>query len=139
MPLKTFFTIATSLIAVAAAAAAPLTVSVDGVEARGGTFYVSVQTEEEFMQDAGTAGDVIAGPSEGAFVSTYSVPAGAYAITVWHDENSNGVFDTEENGMPLDGWAMSGGALTGPPNFSDVAVEVPADGATVELRMTYHR
>ncbi|MEO0785160.1 MAG: DUF2141 domain-containing protein [Pseudomonadota bacterium] len=121
------------------ASAAPLTVSIDGVEDRGGKFYISVQSESEFMKDEGTAGDVLEAIEAGTVLRTYDLPEGRYAVSVWHDENGNGEFDITEVGMPLDGWAMSGRPLTGPPKFDDVAVTVPDIGSTVYLDMTYHR
>lgn len=35
------------------------------------------------------------------------VPAGDYAVTVFHDENSNGKFDMNWMGMPLEGYGFS--------------------------------
>ncbi|MEL6567214.1 MAG: DUF2141 domain-containing protein [Pseudomonadota bacterium] len=139
MPIRSIASIATVLACATAAHAGALTVSIDGVEDRGGTFYISIQSEAEFMKQEGTAGDVISNIEAGTFSKSYDVPAGRYAVSIWHDENGNGVFDTEETGMPLDGWAMSGNALTGPPTFDDVAVSVPAEGNAVRLAMSYHR
>lgn len=123
----------------ATASGAPLTVNVEGVKARDGAFYVSVQTEEQFMKNAGTAGEIIAQVAEGTFTGTYDVPPGNYAISIWHDDDGNGAFDSTEDGMPLDGWAMSGGQLAGPPSFDDVSVEVTEAGAATTLTMSYHR
>ncbi|MEM9738459.1 MAG: DUF2141 domain-containing protein [Pseudomonadota bacterium] len=123
----------------ATANAVPLTVSIEGVKAREGTFYISIQSETEFMKDEGTAGELVSEITPGTFLKTYGVPAGQYAVTIWHHENSNGTFDTTDMGMPLDGWAMSVKALTDPPTFQDVSIEVGGDGSTVELTMTYHR
>ena len=123
-----------------AAAAADLTVTVEGVEARGGTFFVSVQTEDEFMGDSGTDGSMISTPEAGTLTRTYDLPPGEYAVTVWHDDNGNGQFDRAEIGYPLDGWAMSG---TMPerrgPTFAEAAVRVPAGGGTTTVSMTYGR
>ena len=35
------------------------------------------------------------------------VPAGDYAVTVFHDENNNGKFDMNWMGMPLEGYGFS--------------------------------
>lgn len=121
------------------ALAGPLTVTVDSIEARGGTLYVSVQTETEFMQPTATEGSMVAGPEAGTATFTYDLPAGDYAVTVWHDDNGNGAFDRGDDGWPLDGWAMSTGPMTGPPSFSDAAVTVDDDGESVLMSMTYGR
>jgi uncharacterized protein (DUF2141 family) len=122
-----------------AAQAAPLSVDLSGIEARGGTLYVSVQTEAQFTGDEGTAGEVVEAPDAGARTFAFDVPPGAYAVSVWHDDDGDGEFTMGPNFMPLDGWAMSGPALQGPPRFGDVAVEVDEDGARTALSMTYGR
>ena len=121
-----------------AAAAADLTVTVEGVEARGGTFFVSVQTEDEFMGDSGTDGSMISTPEAGTLTRTYDLPPGEYAVTVWHDDDGNGAFDMGPNGMPLDGWAMSG-TMNGMPTFETAKVTVGEDGAKTSMTMTYGR
>ncbi len=120
------------------ALAAPLSVTVDGIEARGGTLYVGVQTEAEFMTNGGIAGEIVATPAAGAQSFTFDLPEGAYAVSVWHDFNANGTFDMSAEGMPADGWAMiNGEALRGPPVFSDSSLAVPESGASVTLNVIY--
>ncbi len=63
MPLpKPLIALAALLGTAGIAAAAPLTVTVTDIEARGGTFYVGVQTEAQFMKDDGVAGEMIEAP-----------------------------------------------------------------------------
>ncbi|NNC72622.1 MAG: DUF2141 domain-containing protein [Sphingomonadaceae bacterium] len=136
-------TIATALIAALAAIpahAAPLTVNLGGVSDEGGTLYVSVQTAAQFMQQDGTAGEVVQSPAAGAHSFTFDVPEGDYAVSVWHDDNGNDEFDMGENYVPEDGWAMVGGeALRAEPTFDQVKTSVGASGATVGLSMIYGR
>lgn len=139
MPFRIPSLITAAAILSTTATAAPLTVIVEGVEARGGPFYVSVQTEDQFMKNAATAGEIIPAVADGTFVGTYDVPPGSYAVSIWHDDNGNGEFDSNEDGMPLDGWAMSGGPLMGPPTFEDVSVAVRDVGPSESLTMSYHR
>ena len=117
--------------------AADLDLTVTGIEDRGGKLYVSVQTEGEFMGPSGTAGQIIDEPGAGSVALTFDVPPGRYAVSVWHDFNANGTFDMRDNGMPLDGWAMSGPMGDGPPSFEDVAVTVDAQGGAVDMTMVY--
>ena len=123
---------------VGVAAAAPLTVTIDGVEDRGGTFYVSVQTEADYMKPTGTDGTVADAPGIGTVAYAYDVPPGDYAVTVWHDDDGNGQFDYGPDGMPADGWALSGMAANGP-SFEAAKVTVDEDGASVTVSMTYGR
>ena len=121
------------------ALAAPLSVTVEGVEARGGTLYVSVQTEAEFMQERGTAGEMTQDPGAGTHEFTFDVPEGDYAVIVWHDDDADGEFTMSPQGQPLDGWGMSGPAPRGMPSFGDAAVTVGPDGGTARLSVTYPR
>jgi uncharacterized protein (DUF2141 family) len=128
------------LAAAAPAQAAPLTVELDGVRGAGGRLYVSVQTRAQFMQDSGVAGSVVSAPQAGSHRFAYELPAGDYAISVWHDDNGNGAFDKDENFVPLDGWAMVNGAqLRGEPSFDQVSTRLGDAAAAVRLAMTYGR
>lgn len=126
---------------VGTAHAAPLTFTLDGVQARGGTLFISVQSEAEFQKDTGTAGQVIPAPAAGQHSFTFDVPPGAYAVTVWHDDNGNGVFDVGgPYSVPLDGWTMPNAlSLRAAPTFADVSLDVPAEGTALTLAMFYGR
>ncbi|KAA5801562.1 DUF2141 domain-containing protein [Alkalicaulis satelles] len=119
----------------ASAYAAPLTVTLDGVRWEG-PLYISVQSEDQFMQEEAAASTMVQTPHPGAHNFTFDVPPGAYAVSVWHDDG-NGVFDRDAYGRPLDGWAMSGEIGQGAPSFEDVAISVGPDGASVTLQMVY--
>lgn len=137
-PLKPLFAIAAGLAAAGIASAAPLSVTVTDIEARGGTFYIGVQTEAQFMQDDGVAGEIIEAPEAGAKTFTFDLPEGTYSVSVWHDFNGNGVFDTAGDGRPLDGWgAINGETLTAVPVFDQVSIAVPAGGTNANVKTFY--
>jgi len=56
-----------------------------------------------------------------------NVPAGDYAISVFHDENGNEKIDTNIVGMPKEGFGFSNDAMGtfGPPSFEKAKVVVP--------------
>jgi uncharacterized protein (DUF2141 family) len=139
--MKRLFLAAAGAFAIAAPAyAASLTVDLDGVRSAGGTLFVSVQTRQEFMQERGTAGSVVTSPQAGAHRFSFDVPAGEYAVSVWHDDNGNGRFDKNDRHIPLDGWAMTNSqALRGEPSFDQVRTRIDAGPAAVHLTMTYGR
>ncbi|HWT12506.1 MAG TPA: DUF2141 domain-containing protein [Allosphingosinicella sp.] len=119
---------------------ATLTVDLDGVRGSGGSLYVSVQTREQFMREGGVAGSVLPSPQAGSHRFQYEVPAGEYAVSVWHDDNGNGAFDNDENFVPLDGWALSNAAqLRGEPTFDQVRTVVGSAHAAIRLAMVYGR
>jgi len=53
------------------------------------------------------------------------LPAGKYAMVVYHDENDNGHFDRNAFGMPLEGYGFSNNPapLFDAPNFAAAALE----------------
>lgn len=121
-----------------AASAAPLTVHLNGIEARGGKLYVSIQTEDQFMQQDGVAGEILIAPAAGSKALGFELPEGRYAVSVWHDFNGNGAFDFDETGMPADGWTSpNAAALRAAPTFDQSAVDVAADGGAVVMDMIY--
>ena len=62
---------------------------------------------------------------DGALCVFTGVPAGKYAIVVYHDENDNGHFDQNAFGMPMEGYGFSNNAapLFDAPNFAAAAFD----------------
>lgn len=136
--MKSLTAIAGALAIAGSAVAAPLTINLEGLQARGGTLYVSVQTEAQFMKNDGVAGDMVPEPEAGAKSFTYDLPEGAYSISVWHDFNGNGQFDMSEAGPPADGWSMIGAeTMRASPTFADASLMLPATGTSVTLSVLY--
>ncbi len=136
--MKTLMAAAATLATAGMATAAPLTIHVEGIEARGGVLYVGVQTEAQFMQNAGIAGEIVNAPQAGSQTFTYDLPEGAYAISIWHDFNANGQFDLTEAGPPADGWAMiNGEAMRAAPTFGEASLTLPTAGTSTTLKVIY--
>jgi uncharacterized protein (DUF2141 family) len=57
------------------------------------------------------------------------LPAGAYAISLFHDENGNGKLDTNVVGLPTERYGFSRDARgrMGPPAYADAVFELQAD------------
>jgi uncharacterized protein (DUF2141 family) len=130
-----------ALAAPAAAHAGNVRVDLTGVHA-GGTLYVQLQTRAQFLGAERSAGQLVEAPQAGTLsVDLGQVPAGDYAVTVWHDDNGNRQFDVDPaTGRPLDGLAgMPTVGLRGPPTFDQVKMTIPAAGMTVPLAMQYSR
>ena len=122
----------------APANAGDLAVSVTGVRS-GGDVYVSVQNRGEFMQSSGSYGEIIRDVDGGQIdVTIKDVDPGDYAVSVWHDLDSDGEFDADENGMPLDGWSMSNASqLNGRPRFEQVQISIGGSDTEITLDMVY--
>jgi uncharacterized protein (DUF2141 family) len=137
-----FATIAAALALALPAAAQAGAVSVDlsGLRA-GGTLYVQLQTRAQFMGADRAAGQIVRAPTAGTLsLDLGEVPAGDYAVTVWHDDNGNSRFDVDARGAPADGWATVHAAeLRGRPTFDQVRLAIPAQGMRVPLTLQYGR
>lgn len=125
----------------AAAEAGNVRVDLTGLHA-GGTLYVQLQTRAQFLGGERVAGALIQAPQAGTLsVDLGEVPAGDYAVTVWHDDNGNRQFDVDpRTGRPLDGLAsMAAAGLHGAPTFDQLKVTIPAAGRSLPLAMQYSR
>ena len=141
MLFKTLSLAAVAALSLAAPAMAEdVTVTLTGVQARGGVLLASLQTRGEFMQSSAAHADRVERPAAGTVRLTFrGVAPGDYALMVMHDEDSDG--QMKMNGyMPGEGWAMiNGDALRGPPTFDLVKFTVSASGADISVPMSYPR
>jgi len=66
------------------------------------------------------------------------VPAGVYAVSVFHDENLNGRLDTNWLGIPREGVGASNNPKPrmGPPKFA--AAEFQHSGASMDIEIIVH-
>ena len=131
-------------IALAAVLAAPafaedVTVTIAGVEARGGDVLVSLQTEADYLQPRGTYGARIAAPAKdgNVTVTLHDVEPGTYSVSVLHDENSDNQMKMA-NGMPAEGWSMKNAdQLRAAPTFAQTSFTVAAAPVSLNLQMIY--
>ena len=68
------------------------------------------------------------------------VPAGDYAVTVFHDENGNGKFDMNWMGMPLEGYGFSNNVkpMLKAPSFDDCKFNYDGTGTKeIPIEMIY--
>ena len=68
-----------------------------------------------------------------------NVPAGIYAISVFHDENGNGKLDTNWLGIPREGVGASNNPKPrmGPPKFAAAKFQHSEDSMDVEIVVHY--
>tara|TARA_Y100000052_G_scaffold19324_1_gene18959 strand:- start:30932 stop:31348 length:417 start_codon:yes stop_codon:yes gene_type:complete len=118
--------------------AAPVTLNLTNVEARGGQLLVGLQTGDQFLKNGGIAGEIVEAPEPGTLTFTFDVPEGRYSASVLHDENKDGTMSVGANGMPAEGWTMhNADKLMGPPTFDLVGFDVPPTGLTLTMDMIY--
>ncbi len=65
------------------------------------------------------------------------LPAGTYAVALFHDENDNGELDTNFLGLPTEPWAFSGEPKTRLrlPRFDEVEFHFSGRGDVLDVRL----
>ncbi|RZJ21634.1 MAG: DUF2141 domain-containing protein [Brevundimonas sp.] len=132
---------ALSCLAAAPAFAGDVTVTLTGVQARGGQLLAALQTRDQFLQPAGAYGEIVRNPSAGTVTVTFrGVEPGEYSLSVLHDADGDGQMKLE-GGMPAEGWAMvNGAALRAAPTWDQVKFSAPASGDShLTVPMQYFR
>ena len=73
-------------------------------------------------------------------VKLQAIPFGTYAISVLHDENSNGKLDTNWIGIPQEGVGVSNNVKSrlGPPKFSDCMFKLNTKKVVQNIKMNYY-
>jgi uncharacterized protein (DUF2141 family) len=128
--------LATLLALSAAAHAFDLTVEVLNARTSRGTIEGALYAAEAAWLKTPLQGE--RQPAADRAVLVYrKLPAGPYALAVFHDENGNGKLDTNIAGVPVErvGFSRDARGLMGPPAFGDAMIELRDDMAiTVRLR-----
>ncbi|WP_075222948.1 DUF2141 domain-containing protein [Acuticoccus yangtzensis] len=111
--------------AASAAKAAEVTVTISGIQPGVGDILIALQTEDEFLGQAGTYSLIVPADAETVSAVVEGVAPGSYAVAVVHDQNGDGTFEVGEHG-PSEAWGLSGDSL-GEPVFENVKVDVNED------------
>jgi uncharacterized protein (DUF2141 family) len=131
MRLATSILIAAALFLPRPADAAELTVVIDNLRSAKGAVFVALWNDAEGFTDSKAALINTNMPARMGQVSfdLGDLPAGAYAIASFHDENGNGEFDTTWLGLPDEGLGFSNGAWIGlgAPSFKEAAFDLATE------------
>ena len=102
---------------------ANIVITISGIDERSGIIRVGIYDKEDsFLKHslAFKAQQV----TQRAFKETFAqMPPGTYAISVYHDENSNGVLDSNLIRIPREPYGFSNNPNTtfGPPTFQEAS------------------
>ncbi|EED32345.1 hypothetical protein NOR53_3588 [gamma proteobacterium NOR5-3] len=118
------FTLTTS------ALADQLIIDVTGIDRPGGSIMAAVFDSAEAWEDNGKAvavdKDSVYGPS--ARLIFPNLPAGDYAVKLYHDEDNNGKLDSNMLGIPSEGFGFSNNPnALGEPDFEEAAFIINGD------------
>lgn len=132
---------ALSLLAAASQAlAADLTVTVEGTRSSEGPVLFALYDSADGFPSSERRLQAQMAPAAqpgGATAVFRGLPAGRYALAVFHDANGNGKLDRNLLGMPTEAFGFSNNAMgvASAPSFEQAAVELGADRAiTIKLR-----
>ena len=117
-----------------------LTVTVNNIEKAGEIHVAVYDSAEAFEADRGEKGGAAPGIIEGTIemvdpgsvTYVYELPAGTYAIGIFHDVNLNNKMDNNLFGIPKEQYGFSNNARSflGPPAFEAAAFDL--NGATTQ-------
>ncbi|MES2113637.1 MAG: DUF2141 domain-containing protein, partial [Pseudomonadota bacterium] len=119
------------------AQAADLTVEVAGLKNAKGKVLVAVFNRADDFLKQPMRGAAIDARSGSVRVVIPDLPAGDYALSVFHDENGNGELDANPVGMPIEPYGFSNDAMGnyGPPSFQAALVHLPEAGSVTTIKL----
>lgn len=117
--------------------AADLTIHITNIsEPRGEVRWMLFDSAEDYQADSRpvvSARNRV--DSDTVMLTLHALPAGRYAIKLYHDANDNGKLDSNLLGIPTEGYGFSNNAgRFGPPSFEEAAVSV-TDDLQIEIRV----
>ena len=121
---------------------ARLTLEIEKLRNQQGTVYVALfNSAEGFPNDGDKAIMADSYPiSEVPLnIAIDDLPFGAYAITVFHDENDDGKLNKGLMGVPKEGFGFSDNPriLTGAPSFEKASVEFTPENTRMKIKIKY--
>jgi uncharacterized protein (DUF2141 family) len=119
------------------AGAADLSVQVSGIKNAEGRVMVAVYgSTADFLKSPLMAVTAAADPA-GTTVVLRDLPAGDYALAVYHDANGNGKMDKNMMGIPTEDYGFSNNAMGkfGPPAFDSAKITLAAAGGATAISL----
>lgn len=116
-----------------------LVVKLTGLKSLKGDLYIAVHQKPEYFQvsDSALIRKIVKIDKESQMVIFDKVPAGRYAVAVYHDENLNGKLDASPVGIPREGYGFSNNPkVPGRPKFEQAAFEFSRND-TIVINMIY--
>ena len=117
-----------------------LTIRFEGLRSSKGKIYITIFNKSDgypTKPENAVRKEIINAAYPSVTVNIQGLTAGTYAISAYHDENSNGKLDTNFLGIPVEGTAASNDAKGkfGPPKFDDARFYY--DGNDKILKITF--
>lgn len=112
-----------------ATAQVAIQVEVSGLKSNKGQLMIGLYNSEKQFLKTIYKGSVAAIKDNKAKTTFSNLPKGDYAVSIFHDENSNGKLDTNFMGIPKEDYGTSNGAkgFMGPPKYKDAKFRADQD------------
>ena len=119
-----------------------LTIDVKDIRGTAGKLQVAVFNDEAGYKtadiDKAYAAFTLSIQPQTNAITLHDVPAGRYAVSLFHDENGNNDMETNIAGMPKEGYGTSNAPdKYDEPSFSRASVKAGDDNKVVEINMHY--
>lgn len=118
---------------------ASLTVTVEGVSAKGGNLRVGVYDESIFSVRGvkPKIGTIVPATAGKMVITLTGIVPGVYGVKTFQDENSNNKLDTNMIGFPSEPFGVSRDAKPnmGPPAFDDAKITLKAGANATTIHM----
>lgn len=130
------------LIALAAgsASAAELQIIVDDIESEAGDIRLALYNDPKTFRKGEMSLKRLSQPAQPGSVTfrVDDLPAGTYAVIVYHDEDGNGKMNRFLGMIPTEGYGLSENPeISGPPAFADADFELGPEGRTIDIKLRY--
>ena len=127
--MKKLILLATFSIASVAVAQNKISVSISGLKNNNGYVMVGLYNKKDAFLNKTFKGHSVAITDKKATLVFNDIPNGEYAVSFFHDANSNGKMDTNFVGIPKESYGASNNAkgFFGPPKYDDAKFLVATD------------
>ncbi len=128
-------------LAAGGAAAADLTVAVNGVkDGAPSSVRIALYADADSFRHEARAKQVLSLPAAAGTVTGvfHDLPPGRYAVLAYHDENDNQKLDLFLGMFPSEGWGLSNDpTVLGPPRFEASAFDVADPATSIAIVLHY--
>lgn len=116
---------------------ATIKVAITNIASGKGQILIALyDTEDSWLKKLykGAIGKIVNGESSSIFTN---IPAGTYAVSVFHDEDNDGELDTNFLGIPKEDTGSSNNAPAnfGPPKWEDAKFEVKGNTVVQTIKL----
>lgn len=115
-----------------------LTIQIDHVTKAKGEILLAIFTDKEsYLKDDKAIPLVVAASKIGSITTSIELEYGTYAISIFHDVNSNKKLDVNGLGIPVEPYGFSNKAPApfGPPPFNMASFEFTTDGQVETIKL----